>query len=414
MKRAHGELGLALIVFGMLQPACSSGSDDVAPCEPSIGTLCTIAGTGTAGVEGDDGPAVRAELYLPMDLTPGADGKLYVLDWNNHRIRAIDDGMIRTVAGDGQLGDGPQGPALFAHFNHPTNIAFDKAGHMIIAAWHNSRVVRVDMGTGLLETVAGTGMRAYAGDGGPAISAVLDLPASVACDRDDNLYIMDQANQTIRVIRQDGNIDRFAGRCVIGSCDGGEEPVACEGTDKWSCISDTDPDACKKPCGAGFAGDGGPALQARFGQPVGQSADPAGRIAFDEQGNLFIADSSNHRIRKIAPDGTITTVAGNGQAAYGGDGGPATEASLDNPVDVAVASDGSLFIADTYNSCIRQVSPDGIIDTVAGTCGKRGFAGDGGAAREALLDRPYGIALDAHEDLLVIDTYNHRIRKLMR
>lgn len=410
MNRTHGELGFSLLVLCMLQLGCSASGD----CEANPGTLCTIAGTGEAGVAGDDGAALAAELYLPMDVTPSADGALHVLDWNNHRIRTIADGTIRTIAGDGQLGDGPEGPALLAHFNHPTNIAFDKLGRMIIAAWHNSRVVRVDMTTGLLETLAGTGMRAYAGDGGLAVSAVLDLPASVACDRDDNLYIMDQANQTIRVIRQEGVIERFAGRCVIGRCDGGEEPVVCEGSDKWSCISDTDPDACKKPCSAEFAGDGGPALQARFGQPVGQSADPAGRIVFDEQGNLFIADSGNHRVRKITPDGVVSTVAGNGRAEYGGDGGPATEASLDNPVDVAVASDGTLFIADTYNSCIRQVSPDGIINTVAGHCGKRGFGGDGQPAREALLDRPYGIALDADENLLITDTHNHRIRKLTR
>lgn len=413
---------VTVVVLGGWLLACSSegGADaDAASaalsCEPAPGTLCTIAGTGEAGVAGDDGPARSAELYLPMDVTPNAGGELFVLDWNNHRVRAIDaGGMMRTVAGDGQLGDGPEGPALFAHFNHPTNIAFDKMGRMIIAAWHNSRVVRVDLETGLLETLAGTGMRAYGGDGGPAKTAVLDLPASVACDGDDNLYIMDQANQMIRKIGGDGRIERFAGQCLIGSCDDGEQPVACEGSGKFSCQSDTDPDACKLPCSAAFGGDGGPALEARLGQPVGQSADPAGRIVFDGEGNLFVADSGNHRVRKITPDGMITTVAGNGEADYAGDGGPATEASLDNPVDVAIASDGTLYIADTYNSCIRAVSPEGIIDTVAGRCGKRGFAGDGKPGREALLDRPYGIALDAHENLLVIDTYNHRIRQLTR
>jgi hypothetical protein len=225
---------------------------------------------------------------------------------------------------------------------------------------------------------------------------------------------MDQANQTIRRVGADGVIDRFAGRCIIGTCDDGEAPTRCPDTDKWSCISDSDQDGCKKPCSAAYGGDDGPALEARFAQPVGQSADPAGRIGFDADGNLFIADTGNHRIRKIDRDGIITTVAGNGEAGHDGDGGPALLASLDNPVDVAVGADGSLYIADTYNHCIRSVSPDGIIDTFAGECGRHGFAGDGQAPDRALFNRPYGIALDAHDNLYVADTYNHRIRLIAR
>jgi sugar lactone lactonase YvrE len=397
----------------LLLQACAA-ADRQDTCEPAPGTLCTVAGTGTAGLSGDDGAARDADLYSPMDMTlRGKD--MFLLDWNNHRIRSVDDsGTIRTVAGDGLLGDGPEGPALLAHFNHPTNIAFDKQGRMLIAAWHNSRVLRVDLETGILERLAGTGMRAYAGDGGPASTATLDLPASIACDADDNLFIMDQANQTIRRIGEDGRIERFAGMCLIGACDEGETPSQCPGTDKWSCISDSDGAACKKPCGAGFAGDDGPAIDARFAQPVGQSADPAGRIAFDREGNLFVADTGNHRIRKIDVTGIISTVAGNGVADYAGDGGPATQASLDNPVDIAIGSDDSLYIADTYNHCIRRVTSDGVIDTIAGSCTKRGFAGDGERPTAALLNRPYGIALDAEDNLYIADTHNHRIRLLMK
>jgi sugar lactone lactonase YvrE len=394
----------------LLQSACAADSGS-SHCAPEPGTICSVAGTGVAGLSGDEGLAIDADIYLPMDMTPGPDGKLYFLDWNNHRVRAIDSkGVIRTVAGDGELGDGPEGPALSAHFNHPTNITFDKAGHMIIAAWHNSRVVRVDLDTGILENIAGTGMRAYAGDGAAARMAVLDLPAGVACDDADNLYIMDQANQTIRLIGGDGIIDRFAGQCVIGTCDPGEEPSLCPGTDKWSCASDTDPGACKKPCDAAFGGDGGPARQARFAQPVGQSADPAGRIALGPDGSLYVADTGNHRIRRIDPEGIITTVAGSGEAGHAGDGGPATEAMLDSPVDIAVASDGTLYIADTQNSCIRRVTTEGIMQTIAGQCGRRGFAGDGQAPQQALFDRPYGIALAARGGLYVADTHNHRLR----
>jgi sugar lactone lactonase YvrE len=398
----------------LLLAACAAEQADE-DCTPAPGTICTVAGTGIAGVRGDEGPAAAAELYSPMDMTLDQSGAVYMLDWNNHRIRSIDDqGIIHTVAGVGELGDGPEGPALAAHFNHPTNITFDKQGRMIVAAWHNSRVVRVDLESGLLENLAGTGKRAYAGDGTPASTAILDLPASVACDADDNLFIMDQANQTIRRIDSDGVIDRFAGRCIIGACDDGEAPMRCPDTDKWSCISDTDQDGCKKPCSAAYGGDDGPALEARFAQPVGQSADPAGRIGFDADGNLFIADTGNHRIRKIDRDGIITTVAGNGQAGHDGDGGPAVLASLDNPADIAIGADGSLYIADTYNHCIRSVTPDGIIDTLAGECGRHGFAGDGQAPADALFNRPYGIALDAHDNLYVADTYNHRIRLITR
>jgi sugar lactone lactonase YvrE len=167
-----------------------------------------------------------------------------------------------------------------------------------------------------------------------------------------------------------------------------------------------------KPCAATFGGDGGPAMDARFSLPVGQSADPAGRIAFDADGNLFLADTGNNRIRRIAPDGTVTTVAGSGTA--GTAGGPALMAELNQPVDVEVAPDGTLYIADTQNSCIRALGTDGNLRTVAGRCGERGFEGDGASPEQALLDRPYGIALNAAGDLYIADTHNNRIRIVPR
>jgi len=392
------------MVAALIVAACGGGSG---ACEPDAGEICTVAGTGIAGVSDEGLRATESDIYSPMDVTVGPDGLVYLLDWNNHRVRVIDaEGRLQTIAGSGYIGDGPPGPALTSAFNHPTELAFDSAGRMFIAAWHNSRIKLVDLQASTLVDFAGTGGRDYMGDGGPAKTAVLDLPASIAFDPNGNLYIMDQANQVIRRITPDGTISRFAGVCVVGEPVAGQAPYLLPGTEKYGW---RDTDAAEK-CKAGYGGDGGPAIEARISQPIGQAAEPAGGIAIDGAGNLYFADSGNNRIRKIDTDGIVTTVAGNGEAGYAGDGGSALLAQLNNPVDVEVAPDGSIYIADTYNSCVRVVDPAGIIQTVAGVCGTSGYDGDGGDARKALMDRPFGIALDAHLNLYIADTYNERVR----
>ncbi len=391
-------------VFALIAAACGSGE----VCTPSADTICSIAGTGIAGLSPENTPATESDLYLPMDTAVGPDGLLYIVDWNNHRIRVMDDeAKLHTVAGSGMLGDGPPGPALESAFNHPTDLVFDDLDRMIVAAWHNSRIKRVDLEAGTIEDIAGTGARAYSGDGGPASVADLDLPGSVALDFTGNLYLLDQANQVIRVIDEEGTVTRFAGQCLVGEAEMASEPFLCPGTGKWTWREED----CDKTCNAGYDGDNGLAIEARFSQPVGQAAEPSGGIVFDDAGNLYIADSGNHRIRKIDTDGIITTVAGNGTAGYAGDGGPAVEAQLNRPVDIEVGSDGTLYIADTYNSCIRAVDPQGTIETVAGQCGTRGFEGDGGPPTAALLNRPYGIEVN-DRTLYIADTYNHCIRAI--
>jgi len=393
---------VAMLAIGTASMGCDGY------CEPSEGTLCTVVGTGEAGFSGDGADARTAELYQPMDVTVGPDGRVFIVDWNNHRIRVVnDDHVITTVAGTGDLGDGPVGPALEADFNHPTSVTFDAEGRMWIAAWHNSRIRRIDLAGGVMEDVCGTGGRAYAGDGGPAATAILDLPAGIAFDADQNLIVVDQANQVLRRINaDDGTIERIAGQCVVvDGCPDGGTPTQCPGSDKFSC----DMAMCARPCAGAFGGDGGDAMEARFSMPFGQAADPAGRVAVDADGNLFLADTRNHRIRRIGTDGVVTTIAGDGERGSAGDGVPATEAQLDNPVDVDFGPDGTLYIADTFNSCIRAVGTDGIIRTVAGVCGQRGDASDGEAADEGLLDRPYGLDVDG-QLLYIADTLNHRIR----
>jgi adhesin/invasin len=389
--------------------ACGDGH-----CISGSGEICTMAGTGDPAFSGDGRFAPETDLYLPQDLTEGPDGQLYVVDWNNHRIRVIThEGRVQTVAGTGNTGEALPGPALRSDLTHPTQVAFDALGRMVIAAWHSGKIVRVDLATGQLAHLCGTGNRRYSGDGGPAATADFDLPAAIAYDASGNLYIMDQANQLIRKVDPAGTITRVAGQCF--PCPEGAAPVVCEGSDTPVCVAYEDLDyRCTNACAGGFAGDGGPALEARIYQPYGAAAPPAGRLALDAAGNLYFADSLNHRIRRIDTNGTITTVAGNGSQGYAGDGGPATRAQLALPVDIEIASDGTLYVADTQNSCVRAVAPDGIIRTVAGTCGQRGFAGDRGPATEALLDRPYGIELDRDDNLYIADTHNHRIRFVPR
>jgi len=402
--------------------ACGGGGGSSA-CDPEEkGTICTVAGTGDEGYGGDNGPATEAIFYTPQDTAISPDGELWIIDFNNYLIRAVDSsGTIRTVVGTGLLGDSPadsgstETPALEAKMNHTPTMLF-KDGFLYMAAWHNSRIKRVDLSTMLLEDYAGVGARTYyAGDEGPALEATLDLPSSIAVDPDGNIVIMDQANQVIRKVDQDGIIHRVAGSCVVEetqTCGEDEEPFQCLDSNKTAC---GEPNiACALPCTPSYAGDGGPALEARMAQPFGQMADPAGRIAYDGEGNLLFADSINNRIRVVDSEGIIDTIAGNGEEGYGGDGGPATEAKLNHPVDVAVAGDGTIYFTDVYNSCVRKIDPEGIISTAVGTCSPDrdawGFDGDGGAPDKALLDRPYGIDLDGDDRMYVSDSYNNRIR----
>ncbi len=395
------------------------------PCVPTAGTICTIAGSNRAGISGDEGPGWSARLYLPMDATIGPNGHLFIVDWNNHRLRELveplatgttTDSLISTCAGTGTLGDGPAGPVLSADFNHPTDITFDSTGRLWIAAWHNSRILRVDASLSTMEQIAGTGGRSYAGDDGPAAMAVLDLPSSVTVDREGNVFFVDQANQVIRRIDgATGTISRVAGMCVTNDSDCAEDevPTQCPGgSGKFRC--GTDMAACGLPCQPAYGGDDGPALEARFAFPFGQSADPSGRMAIAPDGTIYLADTRNHRIRRITRDGMVDTFGGTGVAGYSGDGGPAVEAQINNPVDLEYRPDGMLFFTDTFNSCVRVIDPDGLIRTVVGQCGQRGFSGDGGPPTAARLDRPYGIEIDETTGALyVTDTHNNRIRVVL-
>jgi sugar lactone lactonase YvrE len=403
--RAPRHAGL-LVAALLLAAGCDDGSnpDLVDPnpmpapsdCPRAPGNICTVAGTGVAGDGADLLPPLQTRLYAPVDMTFTPTGGLVVVDWNNHRIRAVNDqGLLRIVAGAGELVPETLLDDVTTRLNHPTDVIFDAEGRLVIAAWHNSRIKRVDMNTLALEDIAGTGARSYGGDGGPATSCDLNLPAGIVYDSAGNLLVSDQANQRIRMIDKQGMISTIAGSGKRG-----------------------------------FAGDGGPALQAEFALPVGQRGHPAAHIALAGDGTLYLADTENNRVRQITPgpERIVSTVAGSGKYGWAGDGGPATAAELAYPVDVAVGRDQALYIADTENNCVRKVQ-DGLMTTVAGVCGGCGVAlddacrcpstdsaciGDGRLATAARLKRPTGIAFDKQGNLYIADTLNHRVRVVYR
>ena len=378
-----------MIYLAILLIALSACGD--APTGPSgpYGRIETFAGTGDAGKGPEEATLLQALFYLPQDLTYGPDGRLYILDWNNHRVRVVIDQRVRrgidqrvtTLIGTGELGDAPAGRAREIGLNHPTHISFDPFGRLILTAWHNSMILRYDFATDYIEPICGTGERTYSGDGGPAGQATVNLPSATAFDPLGRMYISDQENQRIRMVDIDGTIST-----VVGT----GEP--------------------------GFSGDEGPADQARIYAPIGQAAPPTSRIATDEFGNLYIADTFNNRIRKVDyATGIITTIAGNGAfpPMSGGErdeGAAAIDVSLYWPCDVGTDSEGRVFFADTFNHCVRYIDLDGALYTVAGQCGKSGDMGDGGDPQAALLSRPYGIELDPDDNLYIADTRNHRIR----
>ena len=334
--------------------------------------LAAVAGaqpTASWTIETFPSSTAGTQLNTPRGVALDASGNLYIVDNSNHSILKMDStGSISRVAGTGTQGfGGDGGAATTAQLNSPTAVAPDAAGNLYIADTYNNRVRKVDT-AGVITTVAGDGTRSYGGDGGAATSAQLNRPISLALDGSGNLYIADVWNNRIRMVNSSGNISTVAG----------------DGT-------------------SGFSGDGGAATEARLFSPFG--------VALDGSGNLYIADAANHRIRRVSSTGTITTVAGDGSESYGGDGGAATSAQLSTPSDVVLDGSGNLYIVDQNNHRIRKVSSTGTITTVAGT-GAAGYSEDGGAATEAQLNSPAGLAVDGSGNLYIADLDNHRIRKV--
>jgi PKD repeat protein len=349
--------GLPVIVFSLLAVASASGVT-------GSDTITTIAGVGTIGFSGDGGQATSAQLNRPRGVAIDAQGNVYVANEGAHRVRKVSSGVITTVAGTGVLGySGDGGQATSAQLNGPVGVAVDGQGNIYIADRDNNRIRKVS--AGIISTVAGNGTAGYSGDGGQATSAQINSPYGIAVDAQGNLYIADYGNNRVRKV-SGGIISTIAGTGV-----------------------------------AGYSGDGGQATSAQLKGPLG--------VTVDAQGNLYIADYLNYRVRKVS-GGVISTIAGIGTAGFSGDGGQATSAQLNAPADVAVDAAGNLYIADWSNNRIRAVS-GGTITTVAGNA-TAGFAGDGGQASSAQLNNPFGVAVDGQGSVYVSDSLNQRLRKI--
>ena len=330
----------------------------------------TVAGPGQTAPFGDGGPAVAATLTGPFHVAVDSLGNVYFSEPINHRVRCIDvqSGTISTVAGTGVHGfSGDGGPATSALMNTPSGVAVDGRGNLYISDQRNSRVRRVDAVSGVISTVVGTGERGVSGDGGLATSARILWPRGLAVDSLDNLYISG-INRVRRVDAASGIIETVAGTGRRG-----------------------------------YSGDGGPATSAEMINGPG--------IAVDSLGNLYIP--AKHRVRRVdAASGVISTVVGTGQRGRSGDRGPATSATLSGPMDVALDGLGNLYIVDRWNHRVRVVDSSGIIKTLAGSSTSARFAGDGGPAAYSELNNPTGVAVDGLGNLYIADHNSHRIRRV--
>ena len=353
-----------------------NGNNSKNNCSGEAGVLCDVAGiAGERGGSGNGNSALDAFLYWPMDVTQNKDGHIIIVDFNNHCVRKIDDqGVITSIIGSGILGDNPTGPAESINLNHPTGLTVGPNGDYWLAAWHNWKIKKIDKTTWTTTSPIGTS-QGLLGDGGPADQAKLDLPSSVVFDDKGNIYVTDQANQRIRKVDNNMIITTFAG-----------------GTEGFSDGTGTD---------------------AQFSLPKGSNAGPGGRIAIsNDKSFLVMADTKNNRIRKIdLTTAEVTTIAGTGQAGYSGDGNDALNAELYWPADVAIAPDDAIYVADTKNHVIRKIDKNGVITTVAGT-GEAGYSANGTLAKEAKLNQPSGVYVDSEGTLYIADTYNHQIKKV--
>jgi sugar lactone lactonase YvrE len=339
----------------------------------TAGAISTYAGTGANGYSGDGGPAVDAVLKNPEGVFVDASGDLYVADTDNHVVRKISSatGIITTVAGDGHPGvTGDGGPATSARLSFPEDIYVTASGDLYIADTGNNEIRKVSGATGVITTVAGSGNPGSSGDGGPATSAKLKSPRGIIVAPNGDFYIGDRSNNKIRKVS--------GGTGII---------TTAAGTGS-----------------SGYSGDGGPATSARLSAPQG--------IALASNGDVYLTDTGNNVIRKIAASsGIISTVVGTGAAGSAGDGGPASAAQLRAPEALCFTATGDLLVADTGNHKIRRVTTGGVITTVAGT-GTAGFSGDGGPATTAQLDTPRGVHISSSGVYYIGDHNNRRVRRV--
>ena len=349
---------------------CGTSYATYAVAVTSVATVSTYgissyAGTGSVGFSGDGGAATSAQFSYPYAVAISNTGILYVVDQVNNRIRKVTAaGVISTIAGNGSVGNtGDGGAATAATLSSPQGVAVDATGNVYIADYGNNRIRKIST-TGVISNFAGSGIGL---DGGPATAADVYRPSGVAVDASGNVYIAETGNNRVRKVNTSGIISTVAGTGV-----------------------------------SGYSGDGGSATAAKLSSPVG--------VAVDGAGNIYLADLGNHRIRKVTA-GMISTVAGTGVAGFSGDGGLATAAAINTPYGMTIDASGDIYICDYGNFRVRRVSATGTISTIAGT-GNALYGGDGGLATAADFNRPTGIAVDASGNIYIADVNNQRVRKL--
>jgi hypothetical protein len=343
-------------------------SPTVLNCEVD-GVICTVAGTGMAQFDGDGRQALDTSLYFPIDLIFDRDGQPLILDWNNLRLRRINqDGTVATIMGtdieafpvDGAL-------AVDTPLHHASDVEFDADERLYVAGDHVPVVFRVGTDNRVF-TVAGTHDYGYTGDGGPALDAELSTPFGVLPDAAGGFYVSDVDANVVRYVDPQGTITTVAGT-----------------GDK------------------GYTGDHGPGTAATLAGPA--------RLKIGPDGLLYFCETKNHVIRRLHPDGTIDTFAGTGARGYSGDGRAAVQAQFDTPYDVRFAPNGDLYVADTGNNVIRRIDATGVVSTVVGNATPT-FAGDGGPAALASLRRPSAVIFDAGGSMWIADTSNQRVRRV--
>jgi len=412
---------------------CDYISSVIRKVDPS-GIIDTVVGNGLRGFSGDGGLATQARLNLPYSITGDAIANLMIVDNGNYRVRRVDapTQFIDTIGGNGTFttsGDG--GPATSAGISSPVGVAVDSVGNVYVSshvassdAWSMEDRVRKITPSGIISTVAGISNN---GDGGSASNAIVD-PYGIRFGKGafaNNLYLTDRRNNQIRKVSGGtGLITTIAGNggsgfsgdngLAINATFGAPRGVATDAAGNvW--IADTDNNRVRKidtggvirtvagNGNLGYSGDGVSATATSLYFPYA--------VDIDAVGNLYIADRFNNRIRKVTPQGIISTIAGNGTAASTGNDGPASQASVASPTDVLVASDGSIYIVETSTHQVRKIRPDGIIVRVAGT-GAPGYLGDQGPALNARLNAPWVIALDGDGNLYIGEQGNLRVRRV--
>jgi sugar lactone lactonase YvrE len=399
--------------------------------------ITTVAGKGKACSNptdkcGDGLLATAAFLNFPEGVAVDAAGNLYIADTKDHRIRFVNTstGIITTIAGNGgacldatqKCGD--TGLAINANLRLPQAIAIDASDNFYIADAGDHRIRFVDSSTKIISTVVGNGVQGFSGDGGSATAAELDLPGGIYLDSAGNIIISDTGNQRIRQVDTTGTITTLAGGGLGDNSDAkqailagpytvfedasGKVYFADQANNRIRVLKNGGVSTVAGTGSAGFSGDGGPATQATLNGPSS--------VVLDKAGNIYIADTNNLRVRKVDTTGKITTFAGNGSSCTPstsscGDMLPATNANLSFPTHAALDSAGNLYIADYFAHKIRMVNSAGIISTVAGN-GIPGYSGDGGLGTQAQLNHPSSVGADSAGNLYIADQYNNRIRAI--